>query len=259
MKYAKIPLLVACGVFLALPVGGQSQVESSTPAAAAPGDSITVEQILDREIRASGGKDAWLHVTSMHMKGTLEISGNTVTGTFESYDIAPHKSLQTVMVGQSIAVRRGFDGVNGWKYEPSRGAEDLAGDELEDARIDADFYELIKLKELFPQMVLRGEASVDGRNVYTIVATPAHGTPRTLYFDKATGLLIGMSQTTTAGGKNSQADSFFEDFRTVNGIQIPYTIRMKTDEMTAVIRLQSVQTNLIILNTGFSKPVAAPR
>jgi hypothetical protein len=258
MKCAKIPLLVACGVFLALPVGGQAQVGSPTPAAAA-GDSITVDQILDGEIRASGGKDAWMRITSMHVKGTLEISGNAVTGTFESYDIAPNKSMQTVMIGQGIAMRHGFDGVNGWKYEPSRGAEDLVGDELEDARIDADFYELIKLKELFPQMVLQGEASVDGRNVYTIVGTPAHARPRTLYFDKATGLLIGMSQTITSDGKTSQADSFFDDFRMVNGIQVPYTIRMKADGVTMVIRLHSVQTNLIILNTGFSKPVAPPR
>jgi hypothetical protein len=259
MKCAKTSLLLACGVLLALPVCVKAQLESSTPAAATPGDSLTVDQILDREIRASGGKDAWMHVTSMHMKGTLEISGNAVTAIFESYEIAPNKSLQTIMVGQSIAMRHGFDGVNGWKYDPGRGAEDLVGAELEDARIDADFYELIQLKELFPRMVLQGEASVDGRNVYAIIGTPARGTPRTLYFDKTSGLLIGVSQTIASGGKTSQADSFFDDFRMVNGIQVPYTIRIKADGVSLVIHLQSVQTNLIILNSGFSKPVAPSR
>ncbi len=250
MNRPAIHLLVLSCVFFASSPRGWTQTASLPP-------NPTVQQILDRSVTASGGKDAWMQLTSTHLKGSVEVSGTTV-GVYEKFDKAPNKSFQRVELGAAGVAVRGFDGASGWKADPGHDPEDLQGDELEDAKLDADFYGQIRIDSLYPKLVLQGEATADGRNCYAIVGTPEHGTPRTFYFDKETGMLIGIGGETKSGGKTSHVDSYLEDFKPVKGVEIPFTIRMKTETATIVIHLHTVETNLVIMNTGFLKPASRP-
>ena len=257
MKLATIRLLAPCCVFFLVPSSGRTQTPSPQGSAPATGVVPTTDEIVARSIDAGGGKSAWMQITSMHQKGTVEISGNAAAGTFEKYDKAPNRSFESITLGSAV-VTRGFDGSNGWKADPGQAAEDLKGDELEDAKLDADFYGAIRIKELYPSLVLKGESVADGRSCYAVVGTPVHGTPRTLYFEKNTGLLIGMSGVSTSGGKKSTFDSYFDDFKAVKGIQVPYTIRVKTQSSTVTMHVRVVDINAIIVNTAFSKPLNRP-
>ncbi|HLJ14752.1 MAG TPA: hypothetical protein VKV15_09670 [Bryobacteraceae bacterium] len=250
MKRRALYLLAVSCVFFAWPTRGGAQSAAASP-------TPTVQQILDRSVTASGGKDAWMQLSSTHLKGSVEVSGATV-GVFEKFDKAPNKSFQRIELGPAGVALRGFDGANGWKADPGHDPEDLQGDELEDAKLDADFYGQIRIDSLYPKLALQGESVEDGRNCYAVVGTPEHGTPRTFYFDKETGMLIGLSGETKTDGKTTRVDSFLEDFKPVKGIQSPFTIRMKTEAATIVIHLHTVEMNQVIMNMGFLKPASRP-
>src|SRR5262245_66648012 len=59
-----------------------------------PGPTPTVEQILDRYIKAIGGAAAWSKLTSRLMKTTFEIQDSKVTGNMDFYAQAPNKQVQ---------------------------------------------------------------------------------------------------------------------------------------------------------------------
>ncbi len=255
MKLAKFQLLVC--VCLILPMCARAQSLPASSSVTPSGGVPTVAQILNRAVIAGGGRDAWMQIYSTHLKGSVEVSGNAV-GTFEKFDKAPNKSFERIDLGPAGVALQGFDGTNGWKADPGRDPEDLQGNELEDARLDADFYGQIRIAELYPKLTLQGEALEDSRNAYVVVGTPEHGTPRTFYFEKETGLLIGMSGASRSDGKTIRVDSFFEDFKPVKGIQFPFTLRMKMDALTIVVHIHTAETNQVIMNTGFLKPTSRP-
>ncbi len=260
MKSFVPSLLLFLGVSLAIPNGAWAQTDAPATSANSAGPNSpapAVDQIIERAALASGGKAAWSKITSMYLKGSVEIPASHATGTFESYNLAPNKAYQSITLGGAVVAKQGFDGANAWKLTPDHGIVDVRGEDLEDTRIDSDFYSEINLKQLYPQMVLQDDASIAGHPAYTILATPLHGKPRKLYFDKETGLRVGMATEITEGGKTSQVQMFFEDFRTVEGIQVPYTTRLVSQDLNMEFHLQNVRANLPILNWTFLKPAAS--
>ena len=257
MKRVLAYLFLSLGILMSLPAPDRAQTSVSAKDVSTVQPSIsapTVDQIIERAGIASGGKDAWAKVTSMYLKGNVEIPIANATGTFESYSQAPNKSYESISFGNAVAMKQGFDGTNAWKTSPDNSIVDVQGDELEDAKLDADFYGEIDLKQLYPQMVLQDDSIVGGRPAYTVLATPRHGKSRKLYFDKETGLRVGMLSETTGEGKPTQVKTYYADFKTVEGIQVPYTIRLVSQTVTIVFHLHDIRTNVPILSSTFLKP-----
>jgi hypothetical protein len=257
MKRILAYVFLSLGVLMSFPTSDRAQTSASGPAAntTQPASSLlTVDQIIERATLASGGKAAWATVTSMYLNGSVEIPLANASGTFESYSQAPNKSYESISFGGEIAVKQGFDGKNGWKTSPDKSIVDIQGDELEDTKLDSDFYSEINLRQLYPQMVLQDDSTIGGRPAYTVLATPLHGKSRKFYFDKETGLRVGMSSGTIEDGKPTQVKTYFGDFKTVDGIQVPYTIRLVTQSATIVFHLHDVRTNVPVLNSIFLKP-----
>src|SRR5579862_2724393 len=248
-------LLLFLGVTLSISNTGRTQ--TSAPAPAAENSSVpSIDQIIERAALASGGKAAWSRITSMYLKGSIEIPASHATGTFESYNLAPNKAYQSITLGDVVVAKQGFDGANAWKLTSDHGVVDIQGEDLEDTKLDSDFYSEINLKQLYPRMVLQEDATIAGHSAYAILATPLHGKPRKLYFDKETGLRVGMSSEITEGGKTSQVEMYFEDFKPVEGIQVPYTTRLVSQDLNMVFHLQNIRINLPILNWTFLKPAS---
>ncbi len=259
MNRLLVYLFLAVGVCLCVPLHGRAQTGSATSAGgAAPFASSlpTVDQIVERAILASGGKTAWSKINSMYVKGSVEIPAGHVTGTFEIYSQAPNKSYESITLGGAVVMKQGFDGANAWKITPGQGVVEVRGDELEDAKLDSDFYSEIDLTRIYPQMVLQGESTIAARPCYVVLATPLHGKARKLYFDKTTGLRVGMSTETTSDGKIMRSETYFEDFRTVDGIQVPHAVHVVTPDVTMVFHLLAVKTNIPILDWTFLKPAS---
>jgi hypothetical protein len=257
MKSTFVYLLLSLSVSLSVPVCNRAQEATPSPAASAtlPASALpTVDQIVERAEKASGGKAAWSAITSMRIKGTVEIPAANATGTYESYSKAPNKSYQSVSIGGTVIMKEGFDGTSGWKVTPDQGSIDLQGEELDGTKLDSEFYSEVNLKQSYPQMVLQDDSTVGGRSSYTVLATPLHGKPRKFYFDKDSGLRIGMSSESTENGKTYEVKTYFEDFRNVQGVQVPYTIHLVTQNLTMVFHIREITANAPILNSTFLKP-----
>ena len=249
MRLKRMTSLVALTLFLT-PLAPAYQDQPGPEAQGREASPPTVDQILENYINALGGKAAIQKVSSRISKGTVKVPGVALSGTVEIYEKAPNKQLVIVQVPGLGAMRRGFNGTVGWIEEPlSDEPRDLKGGELVSARRDADFYQAIRLRELYPRMMFKGREVFGGGETYVLEA-PRGGNPRRWYFDIVTGLLIGT--TSSEGGELNEEG--YADYRAVDGIKLPFTMR-RADLDDAVITISEVKHNIPIDDQRFEKPV----
>jgi CubicO group peptidase (beta-lactamase class C family) len=189
---------------------------------------------------------------------TLAIEDSDVTVSFENYSQAPNKGVQIGQVklgdGIEFEVSRGFNGTVGWSLNPTNGGfRELSGTELAAEKRDDEFYWELNLKELYQKMALIGQAQVGGHTAYCIEATPTEGNPIKLYFEAQSGLLVRIDSISENVKKAKvPEETYFEDYREVDGIKLPFTIRMPADKST--YKVNEVKHNVQIDEAKFKSP-----
>jgi hypothetical protein len=214
----------------------------------------SVDDILARYVTALGGRSAISKFTTRTSKGTLELVGVTTDGTAESYARAPNKYLSIINIPGYGEIRRGFDGQAGWVSGPDTGIQSLAGQDLTSTRRDADFYQSLDVKKLYPQMTFKGKEDVGAWPTFVVEANSGDGTVRRMYFDVSSGLLIrNVEETDTPQGRDI-VESFLEDYREVEGVKQPYSVRQIHGKITFIVRITEVKINQPIDDAKFAKP-----
>lgn len=225
--------------------------QTSAPTAAA----VTVDQIIDKYLRAIGGEAAYDKISTRVRKGSVEVTGVPGQGTVEEYQKAPDKIVSKMTLPVLGVVLYGYDGKNGWKYDATNGLADMSGKELEsvvlDARLDAD----VKLRQRFARMELKGLHKVNGRDAYVIVGTPVGQKPEKFYFDTQSGLLVRVDATRATEAGDSSVEVYMDDYREVEGVKIPFAERLKSMGLTFTFKYATVQVNLPLDDAMFRKPV----
>ncbi|HEV7893913.1 MAG TPA: c-type cytochrome [Pyrinomonadaceae bacterium] len=233
----------------------QAQLDAGTAKKPAPAETLpTVEQILDKYVAALGGRAA---VEKLKMRVTTgkQVIWNGTEFPFETYQKAPNKSLDVTTRPNNVVVNVGFDGTAAWLQGP-RGIRDLGGAQLAQAARDADFYSDLHLRELYPEMAVAGREKVGERDAYVIVSRVSEKRIERLYFDAQTGLLLRIAATTETPLARLPEETVFEDYREVDGVKIPFTVRVSyVDPFIGWTRkLTEVKHNVTIEDSKFDKP-----
>lgn len=213
----------------------------------------SADQILDKYHQAVGGPAVIEKLKSRVMKGTLTTADGTDLG-YELSQSGPEMVL-AVITTQRGAVERGFNGTAGWEKSPG-GLRELGSGELYYLRRYPDIYKDLKLKDQFTRINVAGKPKIDGRDVYLLRATTAGGKREQLFFDAETGLLVRRSTSTTTpiGMIPEQVD--FEDYRDVDGLKLPFTVRVSAvDPNYSVTRkFTEIKLNVPLDAKRFNKP-----
>ena len=229
----------------------------------APAASVSlpsVDQVLDRYVQAIGGKDALDKVTTRVMKGSIELpatgdAGSIVPGTIEIYMKAPNKRMLMVNIPGNGTDRRGYNGKAGWYVDPDEGPKDLSGADLDALKGEAEFYRETRLKELYPKMAVEGRAKVGSGEAYVVNAALADGGSEKFYFDAQSGLLVrdDLPVEISDEGKTTQ-QSVFEDYKDVDGVKLPFTIRRLRPDGDSIIKFSEIKNNVPVDDNKFEKP-----
>ena len=217
-------------------------------------EAPTLEQILDKYVQALGGRAALEKVNSRASKGTFTSNHLKTKGPIELYAKAPNKWLM-VLVAQGYGnYRRGFNGTVAWeKYPGSDSASNLSGF----SKRDAEFYLPLKFRETYPNATLKGSEKL-GEHETLVLEAPAAGNPKRWYFDNKSGLLL---RTETRNSSSKALDSVdYDDYRMVDGVQEPFSIRLVDRDGTDFnIKLSEVKHNVLVADVSFDKPLKQSR
>lgn len=230
---------------LAVCAGAQDSAQPASP---------TVDQIINRYITALGGRAAIEKQTSRVSMGTIDVPAMHLSGTVMIHEKAPDKVL-LVVIFSGNAFRQGYDGTTGWTDDPADGTRVLSGEELAEAGRDADFFHALHLREIYPQLAFAGTEKVGDHDAYLLEGTAAgESDPDKMYFDTQSGLpLRAISHRHTADG-DSEVQQDFQDYRTVDGLQLPFTIVQTGGSSDFTIRISEIHHGVDLQNSEFAQP-----
>lgn len=234
-----------------------AQTPQTAPATQAPGaaeTTPTADQLLDRFVKAMGGKEAIEKLNTRISKGKIEIAAFNVSGTFEGQNKSPNLTSMVADLTGAGVFKSGFDGQVAWEANPMAGLREKAGTELADAKLEAEFHRELKFKQLFPTLVVKGKQQVAGKDAWVLLATPKEGSPVTMYFDAESGLIVKDDQERESPEGKMPIQTFYEDYRQVDGIKMPFKMRQVSPMFELVIALEEVKHNGPVDDAKFKKP-----
>jgi len=221
-----------------------------------PAETRTADQILDHYLEAEGGRSAFEKLTSRVMTGTISVPSMSLRGTVELREKAPDRSFGIVTIN-GASYRQGFDGTSGWTDDPQNGLREQSGAELAEMRRESDFYHSLDLRKLYSKFTLTGNQEVDGHNTYVVeAAIPEGGPPEKMYFDAKSGLLLRTVSQRHGPDGVSELQQDYEDYREVDGIQLPHTIRQTNEGTLVIITVTGYHHNVQLDDVDFAKPAA---
>jgi photosynthetic reaction center cytochrome c subunit len=219
-------------------------------------DGISADQVFDRYLTAIGGRAALARVTSFTARGTyVGFDTGQEEVPVEIYARAPNQRTWIVKLPQGDSLRV-FDGASGWLAGPDSPAPliTLVTGNLDRARIEAAVAFPAGIKQLYPQW-RAGKTTIGDRDVTIVQGTKPGLLPVNLYFDDESGLLVRVVRWNETSVGPVPTEINYGDYRTVAGIQMPFTWTATQTYMQMTIKLSDVAANVPVDASRFAMPL----
>jgi hypothetical protein len=208
--------------------------------------------VIERFIQAVGGRAAVDSIRSTRSKEEVHAFG--LSGQTVSFTRAPDHRASVTSLGP-IRVLDGYDGETGWRVDPSGKLAILDGKDLESAQGSAYFDndQWLRPDQTGGSIAFTGDTT-DSTGAYTVLeVTPPVGRPRTLWFDRNTGLLARV----VAKQDQQVVTSTLSDYREVAGRKFAFHTVSQVTGMPAndiTVQVDSLWVNEIVPDAFFSPP-----
>ena len=220
--------------------------------------------VLKRCVQVSGGTEAFQKVKSIRMKATINVSqqnatkptANVVTGTLESYFVAPDRAKVVVDLGSLGKSVRGINGIVAWESSESSNRE-LEPSERQRFLDSISLRETFQPNTVFSSFTNRGKESVDGEPCYRVELTRrGNNEADQIYYSIQSGLPIRTIATRRTMGGDRVVDSKVNQYRTFAGLQIATEIRqlMESFQLIHNVKVNTVEINGKIDDAVFTPP-----
>jgi len=225
----------------------------------------SADDVLIKYQGAIGGTVAIDRVTSCVTKGTTTTATGQVVR-YESEQAAPdkgHEAFTLPDVGGRCAgdsrceYERVVNGQQGW-LNSGGGVQELVGEQLADQKLSFLLFGILRLKDQYSSFRVSGRDKINDRDVYVVSVVRSDNKRERLYFDVENGLLSRrISYTRTMIGNIPQQIDF-EDYRDVEGLRLPFTIRASyVDASSPIItrKFAEIKLNVPVNDAKFDKPL----
>jgi hypothetical protein len=228
---------------------------AGVPAISSP--ELTAEQLVERYLEARGGAERWRQVETLKLTGTYAAVSKRSDFTLLRKQVDLYR-LDFTMVGAPAT--RARDAAGPWMQNPWLQPE--AG------RVTEDPYKRqLERESLFPLLLLDyqqkgfeveslGPGDVDGIPTVNLKVTLADGQEETWYFDAETYLEVAADSQIydhTQFMEPIRQRVFFDDFREVEGLRIPFQVDMEFGA-----RLESMTVDEVVINAAIDDAQLSP-
>ena len=223
----------------------------------------SADAIVTRYLAARGGYDKIKAVSSERVIGTISFGGG-VDGLFLVERERPLKMHMEINLNGSTMIRV-YDGKSaGWIYNPfapNPSVQPMSEAELRNIFDEADFEgPFVDYKQKGNVIEFAGKADVQGSPAYKLRLTNKNGDVSYFYFDGVTFLLLEWQGVRKVGDAEQTSESFFKDFREVEGLKYPFLIESRSPGTNQSQKLvaSKIEVNMPIDAAHFAKPTPPP-
>lgn len=250
---------------------------------------LSAEQIVEKNVAARGGVKAWRAVQTMSMTGNMDAGKLRVRAPVEigndnnvrkvKYDarqVEPEQKvvqlpftmelkrpqkMRVELQFQGDTAIQTYDGTNGWKLRPFLGRKEVEPFTPEEMKSAAQQQELdgflINYKAKGTKVESEGVEQTDGHNAYKLKLTLKNGQVRHAWLDAQTFLDVKVDGMRRMDGKPRTVMTYFDNYKSVNGLMIPYTLETTVEGVkdTERIEIDKVSLNPQLKDARFAKPI----
>jgi hypothetical protein len=213
--------------------------------AAGQGPLPEARDIVARHVTAIGGAPAFAAVSSIRLRGRLEIPAQKIAGDLEVLSARPNRMLYRVTVPGIGRIENGYDGAVGWSISPVAGPELLAGRQLTEAADDAWFDAPLHAPSHVRELTTVARTQFDGREAFKLRVVFASGSEQMEYFDVATGLQIGSEAARATPQGVVQTVNILRDYRKCGALMHAGTFVQRALGFEQVVTLTSCEYNVV--------------
>lgn len=226
----------------------------------------TADDVIEKHLAALGGRAAIAKLTSRSLAGTMTFStpAGDVPGTIEIMNQPPNKvrtltklDLSSQGVGVVVVEQR-FDGASGYVLDSIRGNRDITGNQLENLKNTVFPSPFLNYKERGVTVDLGEKEKVNGRDAYVLIIKPKSGSMSRQFIDAESYLSVRLvlKLDVPEVGEVEQSTEF-SDYREVDGVKIPFGIRVASALQNFSIAVTKVEHNVKIDEALFSRPATS--
>ncbi len=220
-----------------------------------PGLCQKSEKILEKMIKAQGGKNVLEKINDTTLTGTFEMKAMGISGTMTIYQKEPNKMRwDAEMMGMMMT--QAFDGETAWVVDPQTGsAQEMPEKMAEDFKRGAFGRDtMLNPKKLGITYTHTGMEKIEDQDYLVLEQTFADGYKSTLYVDPKTYLVYktkGMSL--NQAGVEVEAETYVSDYRDVDGVMVAHSMKIFQDgEEFMTMTIDQVTFNSDLEDTLFS-------
>ena len=209
-------------------------------------------KILKQANKALGGEKILQSIRSCQKIGKITRLKDGASGSFEMRAAQPNFYNSSFDLN-GFETETGYNGKSGWMRDSREGLRTLTGEASRNFAAETNYRNArwLNYKKQKAKITSGGKANLGGTAANVLTLTTAKGVSIKMYFDQTTGLLI--REEIPAGDSMKTFD--YSDYRAVNGVKEPFTIKTKIGEDVYEIKLEQVTHNKQIAKANFDFPV----
>jgi len=242
-----------CGIFLLVILAISLVVAADTPPAPA---GLSAAQIVDKNVAARGGLQAWRAVQTLSLQGKMGAGGNQrsslqvpLPNSKEFVNTLPRRPAEEAQLPFVMEMKRPrkvrleiqfnkqtavqvYDGANGWKLRPYLNRKDFEPFSAEELKIASHQEDLdgplVDYAAKGSRVELAGAEPVEGRDTYKLKVTEKSGHAFHVWIDAQTFLEAKIEgETRRLDSIEHPVEVYYRDYRTVDGLQIPFLLETR--------------------------------
>jgi len=204
----------------------------------------SVETIIAKHIKAHGGANKWAKVENLKITG--KFTAFSEEKAFTCYKTNSGHYYGDLQLGKHRVIEA-FDGKTGWTIDPwqeiNYARRINSGEEnafAQKADLLTPFY---KYKEKGYQVEFVGKEKLEGLDVFVLKLTRTNGKSEKWYLDANTYLEYKYESNWVDFASALPSETFFDDFRTVDGLTIPFFVERTFGQRDRIMQIDSIEIN----------------
>jgi hypothetical protein len=249
-----------CGIFTLVTLTVSLALAADAPSTPT---GLSAAQIVDKNVAARGGLQAWRAVQILSLEGKMGAGGNQravlhVPLPHSDEGTLPRRPKEETQLPFLMELKRPrkmrlelqfkgqtavqvFDGTNGWKLRPYLNRQEVEPYSEEELKIASNREDLdgplVDYAAKGSRVELDGAEKVEGRDTYKIKVTEKNGHSFDVWVDAQTFLEAKVEgQPRRLDGTDHPVEVYYRDYRIVDGLKIPFDLET---------RVLSVSTNAL--------------
>ena len=217
----------------------------------------TADEIVNKYLQAIGGADKWKKLESQTTTGFVVLQGMEIP--YMAVQARPNLSY-SMGEFQGNKFIDAFDGTVAWTQNPMSGTtKPMKKDTAETKEVAKENFEddLIDYSDKGHKLEIAAQKEIiEGVKCFKITMKRKQGDEKIYFFDDENYLSFCVrSYPQTGPMKGQDVETYFSDYREVDGMMIPFTIESKVGHQTQVtIKMDKIEFNKEVDKSIFTLP-----